>query len=162
VRLATREDWQEVLAAAATLGTTTVWVAFHGLGVEHDRQVNSSGAYAEMGLAIQRIHAAGLRAGCNVFLTTTNVGQTERLLGAAAVRGRRDVVGAGDLLPNGTGRRNERLQPELPDLRPLATRIPQVSLFDHDIWANLEAHARGGLGASRADRRLANVDAPGQ
>jgi MoaA/NifB/PqqE/SkfB family radical SAM enzyme len=71
-----------VLAAAATLGTTTVWVAFHGLGVEHDRQVNRSGAYAETGLAIQRIHAAGLRAGCNVFLTTTNVGQAERLLGA--------------------------------------------------------------------------------
>jgi hypothetical protein len=37
VPLATREDWHQVLAAAAALGTTTVWVAFHGVGVEHDR-----------------------------------------------------------------------------------------------------------------------------
>jgi hypothetical protein len=62
VPLAVRQDWQDVLAAAASLGTTTVWVAFHGLGVEHDRQVNRPGAYAETCLAIQRVHAAGLRA----------------------------------------------------------------------------------------------------
>jgi hypothetical protein len=47
VPLATREDWQQVLAAAAALGTTTIWVAFHGVGAEHDRQVNRTGAYAE-------------------------------------------------------------------------------------------------------------------
>jgi hypothetical protein len=29
VPLAVREDWRELLAAAAELGTTTVWVAFH-------------------------------------------------------------------------------------------------------------------------------------
>jgi DNA mismatch repair protein MutH len=34
VPLALREDWQELLAAAAALGTTTVWVAFHGLWVD--------------------------------------------------------------------------------------------------------------------------------
>jgi hypothetical protein len=82
VPLAVRQDWQQVLAAAATLGTTTIWVAFHGLGVEHDRQVNRPGAFAETCLAIQRAHAVGLRAGCNVFLTTANVGQAQRLLGA--------------------------------------------------------------------------------
>jgi hypothetical protein len=82
VPLAVRQDWQDVLAAAASLGTTTVWVALHGLGVEHDRQVNRPGAYAETCLAIQRVHAAGLRAGCNVFLTTATAGQAERLLGA--------------------------------------------------------------------------------
>ncbi|HKO86631.1 MAG TPA: hypothetical protein VJ140_19195 [Actinomycetota bacterium] len=81
VPLAVRQDWQDVLAAAASLGTTTMWVAFHGLGVEQDRQVNRPGAYAETCLAIQRVHAAGLRAGCNVFLTTANAGQAERLLG---------------------------------------------------------------------------------
>lgn len=42
VPLAVREDWQQVLAAAAGLGTTTVWVAFHGLGVEHDRPIGSA------------------------------------------------------------------------------------------------------------------------
>jgi len=59
VPLATREDWRELLAAAAKLGTSTVWVAFHGLGVEHDRQVNRPGAFAETCLAIQRVHAWG-------------------------------------------------------------------------------------------------------
>jgi hypothetical protein len=78
VPLAVREDWRELLAAAAKLGTSTVWVAFHGRGAEHDRQVNRPGAFAETGLAIQRVHAVGLRAGANVFLTTANAGQPSR------------------------------------------------------------------------------------
>jgi hypothetical protein len=78
VPLAVREDWQQVLAAAAGLGTTTVWVAFHGLGVEHDRQVNRPDAWAETCLAVQRVHAVGLRVGCNVFVTMANAGQAER------------------------------------------------------------------------------------
>jgi hypothetical protein len=82
VPLAVREDWQELLATAATLGTTTVWVAFHGLGVEHDRQVNRPGAFTETCLAIQRVHAVGLRAGANVFITTANAGQADQLLEA--------------------------------------------------------------------------------
>jgi hypothetical protein len=56
---ATREDWRELLAAAATLGATTVWVAFHGLGVEHDRQINRTGAFTETCLAVQRVHSVG-------------------------------------------------------------------------------------------------------
>ena len=152
VPLATRQDWKEVLAAAADLGTTTVWVAFHGIGTEHDRQVNRSGAYAETCLAIQRIHAAGLRAGCNAFLTTASAPQAERLLG---VLQRLEVDGMwwgpATYYPTARGRRNERLRPELSDLRPLATRIPQVSLFDHDIWAKLEAHTE----AAWARRALA-------
>jgi hypothetical protein len=82
VPLATRKDWRQLLAAAAEVGTTTVWVAFHGIGTEHDRQVNRSGAWAETTLAIQRVHEVRLRAGCNVFLTTANAGEAGRLLGA--------------------------------------------------------------------------------
>jgi hypothetical protein len=37
VPLAVRQDWQELLAAAAQLGTTTVWVTFHGIGTEYAR-----------------------------------------------------------------------------------------------------------------------------
>jgi hypothetical protein len=141
VPLATRDDWQELLATAAKLGTTTVWVAVHGLGVEHDRQVNRSGAYAETCLAVQRVHAVGLRAGCNVFLTKANASEAERLL-AALQRLEIDGMwwGPADYYPTPRGRRNEPLRPTLSDLHPLAVRIPQVSLFDHDIWANLEAH----------------------
>jgi hypothetical protein len=81
VPLAVREDWRQLLATAAKLGTTTVWVASHGVGTEHDRQVNRTDAWTETCLAVQRVHAAGLRAGANVFLTTANAPQAERLLG---------------------------------------------------------------------------------
>ena len=40
VPLAARQDWRQLLAVAAKLGTTTVWVAVYGIGTEHDRQVN--------------------------------------------------------------------------------------------------------------------------
>jgi hypothetical protein len=152
VPLATRQDWQEVLAAAAKLGTTTVWVAFHGIGTEHDQQVNRSGAWAETCLAVQRIHAAGLRAGGNVFATKTNAPQAKRLLDALQWL-EIDAMwwGPATYYPTPRGRRNEHLRPQPSDLRPLATRIPQRSLFDHDIWANLEAHTE----AAWARRALA-------
>jgi hypothetical protein len=141
VPLAVRQDWPELLAAAAALGTTTVWMAFHGLGVEHDRQVNRPGAFAETCLAIQRVHAAGLRAGANLFLTTANAGQAERLLEALQ---RLQVDGTtwepATYYPTPRGRRHERLRPRPSDLLSLADRIRKLSPFHADAWANLEAH----------------------
>jgi hypothetical protein len=141
VPLAVRQDWQQVLAAAVRLGTTTVWVAFHGLGVEHDRQVNRPGAFTETCLAIQRVHAAGLRDGANVFVTTANAGQAERLLGAL---GRLEVDQMAwepaTYYPTPRGRRHERLRPQLSELLPLADRIRQLSPFHRDAWANLAAY----------------------
>jgi hypothetical protein len=141
VPLAVREDWQELLATAATLGTTTVWVAFHGLGVEHDRQVNRPGAYAETCLAIQRVHAVGLRVGANVFVTTANAGQAERLLGVLQ-RLQVDEMAwePATYYPTPRGRRTEPLRPQLSELLPLATRMGELSSFHADAWANLEAH----------------------
>jgi hypothetical protein len=141
VPLATREDWQQVLAAAATLGTTMIWVAFHGVGTEHDRQVNRTGAFTETGRAIQRAHSVGLRAGANVFVTTANAPQAERLLGALQ-RLEVDQMwwGPATFYPTARGRRNERLRPALSELLPLADRIRTLSPFDHDVWANLEAY----------------------
>jgi hypothetical protein len=137
VPLAIREDWQEVLAAAARLRTTTVWVAFHGLGVEHDRQVNRPGAFTETCLAIQRVHAMGLRAGANVFVTTANVGQAERLLGALERLQVEEMAWEpATYYPTPRGRRNERLRPQLSDLLPLADQIRQRSRFHSDAWAN--------------------------
>jgi hypothetical protein len=141
VPLAIRDDWQQLLAAAATLGTTTMWVAFHGIGSEHDRQVNRPGAYAETCLAIQRAHAVGLRAGCNVFLTNTNAPQAERLLGALQ---RLEVDGMAwepaTYYPTARCRRNERLRPVPSALLPIADRVRQLSPFHGGAWANLEAH----------------------
>jgi len=141
VPLALRQDWQQVLAAAARLGTTTVWMAFHGLGVEHDRQVNRSGAFTETCLAIQRVHAVGLRAGANVFVTTVNAGQAEQLLGVLQ-RLELDGMwwGPATFYPTPRGRRNERLRPQLSELLPLADRIRQLSPFHRDAWANLAAY----------------------
>jgi sugar phosphate isomerase/epimerase len=59
VPLAVREDWRDLLTAAAKLGTTTVSVAFHGVGTEHDRQLNRTGAWEETCLAVQRVHSGG-------------------------------------------------------------------------------------------------------
>jgi hypothetical protein len=141
VPLAVREDWQELLAAAAALGTTTVWVAFHGLGVEHDRQVNRPGAFAETCLAIQRAHTVGLRAGANVFVTTANAGQAERLLATLGRLGVEEMAWEpATFYPTPRGRRNERLRPRPSDLLPLAERIGQLSPFHGDAWANLEAY----------------------
>jgi hypothetical protein len=141
VPLALRQDWQQLLAAAARLGTTTIWVAFHGLGVAHDRQVNRPGAFAETCLAIQRVHAAGLRAGANVFVTTANAGQAERLLETLQRLGVEEMAWEpATFYPTPRGRRNERLRPQLSDLLPLADRICQLSPFHGDAWAHLEAH----------------------
>jgi hypothetical protein len=141
VPLAVREDWQELLTTAATLGTTTVWVAVHGLGVEHDLQVNRPGTFAETCLAIQRVHAAGLRAGANVFVTTANAGQGDRLLETLGRLGVEEAAWEpATFYPTPRGRRNERLRPQLSELLPLADRIGQHSLFHGEAWANLEAH----------------------
>jgi hypothetical protein len=158
VPLAVREDWQDLLAAAARLGTTTVWVAFHGLGVEHDRQVNRLGAYAETCLAIQRVRAVGLRAGANVFVTTANAGQAERLLETLGRLGVDEMAWEPTTYyPTPRGRGNERLRPRPSELLPLADRIRQLSPFHGDAWANLEAHTE----AAWARRALAG-DWPSQ
>jgi hypothetical protein len=141
VPVATRQDWRQLLAAAAELGTTTVWVAFHGMGAEHDRQVNRPGAWTETTLAIQRAHAVGLRAGCNVFVTTTNADQAGRLLGALE---RLEVEEMSwepaTYYPTARGRRYERLRPTLSNLLPVADQIRQRSRFHQDAWANLAGH----------------------
>jgi hypothetical protein len=142
VPLAVREDWPELLVAAAALGTTTVWMAFHGLGVEHDRQVNRPGAFTETGLAIRRVHTVGLRAGANVFVTTANVGhQAERLLGALQRLGVEEMAWEpATYYPTPRGRRNERLRPRPSELVPLADRMCQLGPFHAEAWANPQAY----------------------
>lgn len=141
VPLATRQDWAELLTAAAQLGTTTVWVAFHGVGAEHDRQVSRPGAYAETCLAIQRVHDAGLRAGCNIFLTKTSAPQAGQLIkDLRRLRIDQTYWSAAAYYPSPRQRRNEHLRPEVADLQPIATRIPQLSHLCDEVWSNLEAH----------------------
>jgi hypothetical protein len=128
VPLAMRDDWGEVLAAAAALGTTTVWIALHGAGDEHDRQVSRPGAFAESCRAVERIHAAGLRAGCNVFLTKSNLGRFEAL--AEAVRRARLDEASWEVAayyPTARARRYEAERPEVDDLLPHRETIRALS-----------------------------------
>ena len=142
VPLAVREDWRDVLGAAADTGTINIWVAFHGVGEVHDRQVNRSGAYAETCLAVQRARSAGLSVGGNVFLTTASVAQLDELIAAV----RRLPVNAAlcfevaSFLPTPRSRRNEQLRPALPDLLPHATGIAGLTApVNRRWWASLEA-----------------------
>jgi hypothetical protein len=73
--LAFREDWQEIVAAAKEFGAHGLWVAFHGYGGEHDRQLNRPGAFAETCLAVRRARECGLGTGAN--------SEVVRLLGRA-------------------------------------------------------------------------------
>src|ERR687894_1478403 len=45
VPLAMRDDWEDLVAAASEVGTTTIWVALHGPSEEHDRQAGRRGAF---------------------------------------------------------------------------------------------------------------------
>src|SRR5437016_3904998 len=78
-QIAMRDDWRDLLEAAAALGTTTIWLAFHGVDEEHDPLVNRPGAFAETCMAVERVHAAGLLVGCNVFLTRRTLPRVDLL-----------------------------------------------------------------------------------
>jgi hypothetical protein len=87
VPLAVREDWRDVLGAAADTGTINLWVALHGVGEVHDRQVNRSRAYTETCLAVERARSAGLSVGGNVFFDhgqRGSAGRADRRRAAAA------------------------------------------------------------------------------
>ena len=80
VPLAVRDDWREVLRAAADTGTLNLWTAFHGAGEVHDRQVGRRGAFAETCRGVERARAAGVSVGGNVFLTTASLPQLDELV----------------------------------------------------------------------------------
>jgi hypothetical protein len=140
VPLAAREDWRDVLDAAAATGTVNLWVAFHGIGEVHDRQVSHRGAFAGTCLAIERAHAMGLSVGCNVFLTAESLPQfgelTATVLGLADAGKSFETAG---YLPTPRSRRNERLRPVLPGLLPVASQIAELdgSASRHG-WTSLE------------------------
>ena len=90
VPLAVRDDWRDVLRAAAGTGTLNIWTAFHGAGEVHDRQAGRRGAFAETCRGIERARAMGVSVGCNVFLTTASLPQLDEL--AQPLRQRRQFV----------------------------------------------------------------------
>lgn len=139
VPLAVRDDWREVLRAAAGTGTLNLWTAFHGAGEVHDRQVGHRGAFAETCRGVERARAAGLSVGCNVFLTTASLPQLDELAAMLPPLGVHAMsIETANFLPTPRSRRNERLRPALQDLRPAAARIAGLTALP-DRWADLEA-----------------------
>jgi hypothetical protein len=141
VPLAARADWREVLEAAARAGTRCLWLAFHGTGEVHDRQVSQRGAWAATCRAAERARAAGLSVGCNVFLTAASLPQLDEL--TAAVEQLADVGACFEVagyLPTPRSRRNERLRLPLPELAPVAARLAELANPVNTCqWTGLEA-----------------------
>lgn len=143
VPLALRSDWAEVLATCRELGTTVVWPAVHGWGATHDRMVHRAGAYQETLLGIDRVRAAGLEVGCNVFLTRENVGQFDALVADLLAHGvAQFAIAPATYLPTARSRRYEALRPALADLLPLVERVQALPspTFHCAEWADLAAH----------------------
>jgi hypothetical protein len=146
VPLAQRDDWAQVLAAAAETGTTTAWVAFHGFEEEHDRMVGRRGAFEETCRGVERIHAAGLEAGCNVFVTSANMGQIPELAVVLSKLGlEQECWQPAAFYPQARSRRYERLRVGLDQIQPWAGEIGLRSLFYKEHWANLSRWTEGEL-----------------
>jgi hypothetical protein len=141
VPLAAREDWRQVLEAAARSGTRSLWLAFHGAGEVHDRQVSHRGGYAGTCMAAGHARAAGLRVGCNVFLTTASLPQLAELLTTVErLADEGACFETASYLPTPRSRRNERFRLSLPELAPVAARLGELANpVNACQWTGLEA-----------------------
>jgi hypothetical protein len=144
VPLAIRDDWQDLLAAIKAVGTKTLWFTFHGVGAVHDRAVNRCGAYVETCLAVARAKSAGLRCGCNVFVTKENLAQFEifvqNLLSLEL-----DEMGweVARYHPTPRRRLGEVSRPEMNDLEAYAEEIAELSVFWKEKWRNIASFTEG-------------------
>lgn len=144
VPLAIREDWQDLLTAIKHIGTRTLWVTFHGVDEVHNRAVNRRGAFEETCLAVARAKSAGLRCGCNVFVTKENLAQFETFSQHLQSLGL-DEMGweVARYHPTPRRRRGERSRPELEDVARHSDGIAALSVFWKDKWRNLAAYTEG-------------------
>ena len=144
VPLATRDDWREVLEAVQETGSTSVWMAIHGLAEEHDHQVGRSGAFAETCIAIRRVRGAGMTVGCNVFLTNSNLRHASQIAEALIELGVEEQSWQpADYYPHARARRNEKLRPGVSDVRAIATDIGRWSTFYREHWADVRLWTEG-------------------
>ncbi len=136
--LASRPDWEQIIAAAKQCGAHALWVAFHGYGAEHDRQLNRPGAFDETCLAVRRAQQCGLGTGANVFLTKPGLRDFDRLLSVLlGLRLGHMTFTVADYTPTARGRRYEALRPELGDLLPIARRVLDESPLGREAWGSL-------------------------
>jgi hypothetical protein len=127
VPLATRSDWCEILDTLRELGAPTLWFAFHGAGAVHDRAVMRQGAYRESLRAIELVREAGMKAGCNLFVTKENVQQFDQLVTDLQHAGIQEIwPGVYNFTPNARGRHTDPLRPEWRDVEPLVEKLDAI------------------------------------
>ncbi len=140
VPLAIRDDWREFLETLRSLGTSTLWFAFHGANEVHDRAVLREGAYRESLRAVGLAREAGMRAGCNLFLTKENIHQFDQLVADLQHAGIQEIIpGVYGFLPNSRGRHSEPLRPEWQDVQPLVEKLDAIpeTKFWRPFWYEL-------------------------
>jgi hypothetical protein len=141
VPLVQRQDWEALLSSCRALGTTTIFLAVHGVGDVHDQAVYRVGAYQETLLAAERAQSIGFKVGCNVFLTKTNISQFDTMVEDLQRRGVTEFsFEPATYYSTGRGRRSESLRPELQELLPLADRVIGLSPHHRPQWSSLEAY----------------------
>ena len=146
--LASREDWAEIIAAARECGAHALWVAFHGYGAEHDRQLNRPGAFEETCLAVRRARECGIGSGANVFLTKPGLPDFDRLLSVLQDLGIQTAAfTVAGYTPTVRGRRYQALRPDLGDLLPISQQVLKETPHDREAlsslreaWSSLKAY----------------------
>lgn len=137
VPLATRDDWREFVETLLTLGTDTLWFAFHGADEVHDRAVLRRGAYRESLRAIERTRQTEMRAGCNLFVTNENVHQFDQIIADLQQGGIQEIIPClYGFVPNARGRHSEPLRPDWRDVQPLIAKLDAVpeTAFWRRFW----------------------------
>jgi hypothetical protein len=140
VPLATRNDWREFLETLHSLGTSTLWFAFHGADEVHDQAVLRKGAYQESLRAVELAREAGMQVGCNLFLTKVNVNQFDKIIADLQSVGIQQIIPEiYNFLPNARGRYTEPLRPEWQDVELFVQKLNSIpeTAFWRPFWYEL-------------------------
>jgi MoaA/NifB/PqqE/SkfB family radical SAM enzyme len=109
------------------LGTSTLWFAFHGADEIHDQAVLYNGAYSESLRAVELVREAGMRTGCNLFLTKENIGQFDQLVADLQPAGIQEISPETySFVPHARGRHAESLRPEWQDVQALVKKLDSI------------------------------------
>jgi sulfatase maturation enzyme AslB (radical SAM superfamily) len=113
------------------VGTSTLWFAFHGAGTTHDRAVQRQGAYHESLRAVELAQQAGMRAGCNLFVTNESLPQVEQIVADLQRAGIEEIIPClYAFLPNARGHYSERVRsiwPQAEEFVKLLDTIPETA-----------------------------------
>ena len=140
VELMSRPNWRELLETLRGLETSTLWFSFYGADATHDRAVRRQGAYRKNLDAIEQTRQAGMRTGCNLFVTTESIPQVDQIVADLQRAGIQEIIPClPDFTPDAQGRRNEHLRPNWPEVENLPQKldtIPETANWRH-FWYEL-------------------------